>query len=417
MEFGLWGEKALNFIFNPLKDDAFINILEGSVRSGKTVAMIPKWLNYIMTGPAGMLLMTGVSKDTIYDNVLNDLFDTIGESNYSYNRQSGDLIVFWFDKGMKKQRRIKVLGAKDEGSEKYLRGKTLAGAYCDELSLMPEKFFKQLLNRLSVQGAKLYGTTNPDSPYHYLYAEYITDEAKLKKGMVRDYHFELDDNPNLPEEYKENIRNAYKGMWFKRMILGLWVLAEGVIYDMFSDDLLFDDSDKVFTKNKKSACRRYIGIDYGTTNPMVFLDIYDDGDTVFILNEYYYDSKKHQRQKTDEEYAKDFDTFIGEEFPDFVLIDPSAASFKIVLRGRGYRVKDADNNVNDGIRKVAMLMSRKKLRVHKRCQNIIREFHSYVWDEKAAKRGEEKPVKENDHGCDALRYMVNTILQKWRFQH
>ena len=93
---------------------------------------------------------------------------------------------------------------------------------------MPEKFFKQLLNRLSIRGAKLYGTTNPDSPYHYLYAEYIADEVKLQKGMVRDYHFELDDNPNLPEDYKENIRNAYKGMWFKRMILGLWVLAEGI---------------------------------------------------------------------------------------------------------------------------------------------------------------------------------------------
>lgn len=416
MEFGLWGDKAFNFILNPIKDDAFINILEGSVRSGKTVAMIPKWIDYIMTGPPGLLLMTGVSKDTLFDNVLDDLFDTIGESNYEYNRQSGDLIITWITSGIKHQRRIKVLGAKDEGSEKYLRGKTLAGAYCDELSLMPEKFFKQLLNRLSIKGAKLYGTTNPDSPYHYLYSEYITDEDKVNRGMVKDYHFELDDNPNLPEEYKENIRSAYKGMWFKRMILGLWVLAEGIIYDMFDDCLLFDDSDNLFTKTKKSECRRYIGIDYGTTNPMVFLDIYDDGDTIFICNEYYYDSKKEQRQKSDEEYAKDFDKFVGGEYPDFVIIDPSAASFKIVLRGKGYRLKDADNNVNDGIRKVAMLMSLKKLRVHKRCENLQREIHLYIWDEKAAKRGEEKPVKEQDHACDGLRYVINTILPNWRFQ-
>lgn len=417
MEFGLWGQKALDFIYNPIANDAFINILEGSVRSGKTVAMIPKWINYIMTGPKGLLLMTGVSKDTIYDNVLNDLFDTIGEDNYEYNRQSGDLTIYWYTDGIKCQRRIKVVGAKDEGSEKYIRGKTLAGAYCDELSLMPEKFFKQLLNRLSIRGAKLYGTTNPDSPYHYLYAEYIADEVKLQKGMVRDYHFELDDNPNLPEDYKENIRNAYKGMWFKRMILGLWVLAEGIIYDMFSDDLIFDDDSKIFTGATKAKSRRYIGIDYGTTNPMVFLDIYDDGDTIFVCNEYYYDSRKEQQQKSDEDYINDFDKFIGEEFPDFVVIDPSAASFKIVLRGRGYRVKEADNSVNDGIRKVAMLMSLKKLRVHKCCTNLIREFHSYIWDEKAAKRGEEKPIKENDHSCDALRYYINTILPKWRFQH
>ena len=142
--------------------------------------MIPKWLNYIMTGPPGLLLMTGVSKDTIYDNVLNDLFDTIGEENYHYNRQSGSLDVFWRDADGEHMRRIKVVGAKDEGSEKFIRGKTLAGAYCDELTLMPERFFKQLLNRLSVPGAKLYSTTNPDSPMHYI----DTEERILRKGAI-----------------------------------------------------------------------------------------------------------------------------------------------------------------------------------------------------------------------------------------
>ena len=180
MEFRDWGAKALDFIEKPIAEDAFINILEGSVRSGKTVAMIPKWLNYIMTGPPGLLLMTGVSKDTIYDNVLNDLFDTIGEENYHYNRQSGSLDVFWRDADGEHMRRIKVVGAKDEGSEKFIRGKTLAGAYCDELTLMPERFFKQLLNRLSVPGAKLYSTTNPDSPMHYI----DTEERILRKGAI-----------------------------------------------------------------------------------------------------------------------------------------------------------------------------------------------------------------------------------------
>lgn len=232
MEYGQWGEKALDFIETPYYEDAFINILEGSVRSGKTVAMIPKWLTYIITAPPGLLLMVGVSKDTVYDNVLSDLFDTLGENNYRYNRQSGDLLIYWSARDGRHTRRVKVVGAKDEGSEKYIRGKTLAGAYCDELTLMPERFFKQLLNRLSVRGAKLYATTNPDSPAHYLYKEYITNETKLRNGLVKVIHFELDDNPNLGDEYKTNIRNSYSGVWFKRMILGIWVLAEGVIYDI-----------------------------------------------------------------------------------------------------------------------------------------------------------------------------------------
>ena len=149
---------------------------------------------------------------------------------------------------------------------------------------------------------------------------------------------------------------------------------------MFSDELLFDED--VFTQSHQASCRRYIALDYGTTNPMVFLDIYDDGTTLWVANEYYYDSRKERRQKTDELYADDFERFVGGKYPDMVVVDPSAASFKVVLRGRGYRVKDADNNVNDGIRLVAMLMSCRKLRVHRRCENTRRELSNYVWMKK-----------------------------------
>lgn len=404
IEWGKWSKKHLDFILNPIDKDARINILEGSVRSGKTVAMIPKWLEYIKFGPKGLLIMTGVSKDTIFDNVLNDLFDTLGENQYNYNRQTGELKVWG--------RRIKVLGAKDEGSEKFLRGKTVAGAYCDELSLMPEKFFKQLLNRMSVKGAKLYGTTNPDAPFHYLYRDYISDENKINSGMVKSIHFMLEDNANLDAEYIEFIKNAYSGMWFKRMILGLWVNADGIIYDMWKDDMVFEDKD--LKPYFKSECRRYITIDYGTTNPMVFLDVYDDGTTAWVMNEYYYDSKKEQRQKTDQEYLEDLKEFVGEEYPDFIIIDPSAASFKTVLRNNGFRAKEADNNVNDGIRVTAMMMSLRRLRIHKRCVNTLLEIQAYIWDEKAKNRGEEKPLKQFDHAMDALRYYCKTIIPKWR---
>ena len=210
-----WGEKSYRFIMNPIEKDARITILEGSVRSSKTVTMVPKWLEYIRRGPPGLLLMTGVSKETVYDNVLLDLFDTIGRRNYRYNHQTGELLVFWQNGNGSGSgfRRIKVIGARDEGSEKYLRGKTLAGAYCDELTLMPRSFFEQLLARLSVEGAKLYGTTNPDSPYHYLYTEYIDDDEKKDSGMVCDLHFTLDDNPNVPESYKEFLKKAYTGLF------------------------------------------------------------------------------------------------------------------------------------------------------------------------------------------------------------
>ncbi|MBY6965312.1 PBSX family phage terminase large subunit [Clostridium botulinum] len=405
MEFEQFGEKAWNFIDTPIYLDARINILEGSVRSGKTIAMLLKWLRYIEEGPKGLLIITGVSKDTIYDNVLRDMFDTLDEEDYSYNKQSGDLRIF--------DRDIKVIGAKDEGSEKYLRGKTLAGAYCDELSLMPEKFFKQLLNRLSIKGAKLYGTTNPDSPYHFLYTEYITDKEKLENGMVKVYHFMLDDNPSLDNEYKHFIKNAYTGFWYQRMILGLWVIAEGAIYDMWDKDLnTFVDED--LPPGLKSIAQRYISIDYGAANPTVFLDIWDDGSDIWVVNEYYHDSKK-KGQKENSQYADDLVKFIDGIYPRAVIVDPSAESFQISLRTKGIRVKDADNEVLEGIRMVSTLIANRKLRVHKKnCPNFLEEVSGYVWDEKAILNGEEKPVKDKDHALDAIRYFVKTMIRPRR---
>lgn len=405
MEFGLFGKKMLNFISNPFDQDARINILEGSVRSGKTVGMIPKWLDYIKYGPKGLLLMTGVSKETLYDNVLQDLFDTVGTKNYRYNSQTGLIQMFG--------RKIKVLGAKDEGSEKYLRGKTLAGAYCDELTLMPEKFFKQLLNRLSVRGAKLYATTNPDSPYHYLYTEYITDEEKLKSGMVKSYHFMLDDNPNLDDEYKEFIRNAYTGFWYLRMIQGQWVVAQGAVYDMWDkQENTFTDEDLI--PGFKHLAQRYISIDYGAQNPTVFLDCWDDGDTVWILDEYYHDGR-NTKQKENTEYADDLIKFIGDQQPRFIIVDPSAAAFKVTLRNRGIRTKDADNEVLEGLRMTATMIAKRKLKVHrKNCPNFLKEVSSYVWDEKAIDRGVEQPLKQNDHVMDAARYFIKTVIRPRR---
>jgi PBSX family phage terminase large subunit len=404
IEWQPFGQKSVDFLQNPVHLDARINILEGSVRSSKTVTLIPKFLCYLKDGPPGLIVITGVSKDTIFDNVLNDLFDTVGKSHYMYNQSSG--IITMYD------RQIKVIGAKDEGSEKYIRGKTIAGAFCDEVSLMPERFFKQLLNRMSVKGAKLYATTNPDTPLHYLYTEFITNETKLKSGMVKDIHFTLDDNPNLDEEYIEFIKNAYTGLWYKRMILGMWVVAEGAIYDMVDDDLNYYDQ---MPDGLKARCNRTIAIDYGTTNPMVFGDFYDDGTTLWLDDLYYYNSKIEGKQKTDSQYADDLEKFIAAEYPNFIIVDPSAASFKAELQQRGYRVKDADNEVNDGLRMTATMLGRRLLKINKsKCKKFKEEQQGYVWDEKAAKKGEEKPLKENDHVMDMVRYQVKTLIHPSR---
>jgi hypothetical protein len=235
MEWGLFGSKAVDFITTPCNQHKKITILTGSVRSGKTVAMIPKWLEYI-TSIKGLKLIVGVSKDTVYDNILTDLFDTIGPDNYIYTSTNGHLKIRFKNKssGNDEWTVCKVIGAKDRGSEKYLRGKTIAGAYVDEGTLIPESFFKQLLNRCSVANSKIFITTNPDSPVHYLYNDYICNPERA--DIVDVYEFYLSDNPNLCPEYIKFISNAYSGIEYERFVLGKWKVTEGLVVKGYAKD-------------------------------------------------------------------------------------------------------------------------------------------------------------------------------------
>jgi PBSX family phage terminase large subunit len=403
-----FGKKAKQFICRPPAKDAFINILQGSVRSGKTWAMIPKLLALCKYKVAGQRVIVGVSKQTIYNNILSDLFDFIGERNYTFNRQTGELVLF----GVK----WLVIGAKDEGSEKYIRGLTVGIAYVDEATLTPESAFKMLVSRLSPEGARLYCTTNPDTPFHYLKVDYIDNEAMRSAGDVWCEHFTLHDNLSLSPATRARYERMYTGVFFKRFILGLWVIAEGVIYrDSLSDDNYYDDASRpVGLLGQGGSVGRYIPIDYGTANQTVFLDVIDDGKTYWVEDEYVWDSRKESLQKTDKQYADDLAQWIANKRGAQIIVDPSAASFKVELTQRGIWHMDAVNDVLDGIRTVSSLLAQRKIRIHKRCKNLDQQLQTYAWDEKAAKLGEEKPIKKNDHGPDGLRYFAQTAVPQWR---
>ncbi|RKL63029.1 PBSX family phage terminase large subunit [Thermoanaerobacteraceae bacterium SP2] len=385
-----WGKFSKKQLDSILQSTARLNIWEGSVRSGKTIASIVRWLEYIKTGPPGDLLMVGKTERTLKRNILDVIESIVGTKNFKYNRGLGEVYIFG--------RKVYIAGANDERAEGKIRGMTLAGAYGDELTLWPESFFKMLLSRLSVPGAKLFGTTNPDSPYHWLKIEYIDNEEL----NIKVFHFELDDNPNLDPQYVELLKKEYTGLWYKRFILGLWVLAEGIVYDMF------DESKHVITEIPE--CERYwVAIDYGTNNPTVFLLQGQKGNAYYTLKEYHYDSSKVGRQKTDAEYSKDLKEFIGDKHITNIVVDPSAASFIAQLRKDGFfNVRKANNEVLDGIRYVSTLLSNKKYFIHESCKNLIKEKASYVWDPKAQQKGEDKPLKQNDHCSDAERYGLFT---------
>lgn len=379
-----------------------INLLSGSVRSGKTWISLVLWAFWVATMPKEKnYLMTAKSLTTLKRNVLDLLTELVGEKNFTFSIAQKQALLFG--------RKIYLEGANDARAESKIRGMTLQGAYCDELTLYGEDFFTMMLSRLSEPNAKLFATTNPDSPMHWLNKQYIERRHKLSMMLMT---FLIDDNTFLDPNYVEELKKEYVGVFYDRFIKGEWVLAEGRVYPGFSEiDNVIEDIPESGTY--------YISIDYGTLNPFsAGLWCVSDGKAVRI-KEYYHSGRDTKRQLTDEEYHAELEKLIQytdsegglQEYEvDRVVIDPSAASFIACIRRHGkFRVKHAVNAVIDGIRNVTSMLNGQRLFIHSSCKDSIKEFGLYSWDDKAH---EDKVIKENDHAMDDIRYFVNTILVK-----
>jgi len=392
-------------------------ICDGAVRSGKTSIMSLSFILWAMGQfDRCSFGLCGKTVGSAERNVIQPLLAMtyFAQNGFALNYTRSDHVLT-VSRG-KRGNRFYVFGGRDESSYMLIQGVTLAGVLLDEVALMPRSFVEQALARCSVEGAKLWFNCNPDVPQHWFRKEWL---LKLREKNATHLHFTMDDNPSLSESTKAMYRSLYQGVFKKRYIDGEWTAGDGLIYDMFDPDThVYQDSEK--PKGLKYVATRHIACDYGTTNPFVLLDIYDDGETVWVDNEYRWDSRDLERcgrQKTDQEYTDDFKRFMGDD-PQFfcpAVVDPSAASFAVALQRRDVYVIPGDNDVPDGIRRTSSLLGRKAIRVNERCEGLIGDLQSYVWDSKAAENGVEKPVKALDHGPDALRYYVNTCLPKWRY--
>lgn len=371
------------------KSIASINIWEGSIRSGKTHASLWRFVDEASRGPSGDFAIITRTYDSFERNILPELQKILG-THVRYFRGKRQLFI--------KQRKCHVITADDASAEAKIRGCTLSGAYVDEVTIIPENVFIMLLGRLSIDGAKLFGTTNPDSPYHW-FKLWMDGNPDLVS-----FQFVMDDNPSLSENIKDIFKRQFKGLWYQRFILGKWVQAEGAIYDFF------DEKMHVIDFPLSTATSYIVGIDYGTTNPCAFVLIGINKHrypNIWVEDEYYFNSRVTQRQKTDGEYAEDLKQFIENRAISGIYLDPSAASFRAELIRSGVdNIIDADNEVNDGIRFVAKLLNQGTFKICRKCRHLIAEFQSYVWDEKSIKSGVDKPKKENDHALDALRYAL-----------
>ena len=403
-----FSEKQREILRFPYRPQYEALICDGAVRSGKTSVMS---LSFFLWGMANFdgrsFALCGKSVGAVERNIVTPLLSIVYlKQNFSirYNRADHVIVA----KRGKRENRFYLFGGKDESSAALIQGITLAGVLLDEVALMPRSFVEQALARCSVSGAKLWFNCNPEGPEHWFRKEWILKAAHHKALHL---HFTMDDNPALDDATRERYRTMYSGVFYERFILGNWVMSEGLIYSMF-DTTENEYRQENAPPSLQFSGTRTIACDYGTSNPTVFLDIYDYNDKFYVDREYRWDSREEGRQKTDEEYADDLQDFMGKT-QCTIIVDPSAASFIAALRRRGMYVLAADNDVLDGIRKTSSLIKQRRLLINANCSPLLGEMGTYLWDKKNGPNGEDRVVKERDHGPDALRYFVN-YLPEWR---
>lgn len=374
-------------------------ICDGAVRSGKTSIMMWAFVDWAMREFDGQRFgICGKTVDSASKNIVVPFISmALAKERYNLRWRRADHVLEITRCG--KTNYFEVFGGKDESSFMLIQGRTLAGVLLDEVVLMPESFVNQALARCSVDGSRIWFSCNPGSPQHWFYKNWIEGSAQRNALYLR---FNMRDNPALSDSILARYEAMYSGVFYDRYILGKWVLAEGLIYPMFGDSCVVDEE-------PGTEGEYYISCDYGTLNPFSAQLWHWDGKTATCLREYYYSGRETQANKTDEEYCTEIARLAGDLPIRSIVVDPSAASFIEVLRRKQYIVRKAKNDVLNGIMLTARYLQDGTIKIHRRCKDSIREFGLYRWDDKAT---EDRPIKENDHAMDSIRYFAFTILRE-----
>lgn len=378
------------------------NIQIGAVSSGKTYLdfyKIPRRLQDVKG--LGLIVFIGNTQSSLERNVFDPMREIWGEALVGNIQTNNRIRLFNKD--------CVAIGADKKSQVKRIQGMTIEYCYGDEIATWSKEVFDMLKSRLRTDNSVFDGTANPEHSEHWL-KKFIEDDIDM---LAQTYT--IDDNPFLPKRYVENLKRQYEGtIFYDRFILGKWVDASGLIYPQFANrEKEMTYSIAPWVGRIQTDVRYYVSIDYGTYNPFVALLWRIDNNIAYCESELYYDGRKEQYQKTDEEYVNDLLAWLAPYNVAGVVIDPSASSFIVALNRRNkYRIMGAVNDVINGIRVSSSLLGSGRIKVHTSCENLIRELKSYLWDEDKSEKGKEKPLEQNDHAPDAMRYFCSTILSR-----
>lgn len=388
--------QVLNWWTNPKHFGKDAIICDGAVRSGKTFCMALSFVLWLMCMFDGKsFAVCGKTIRSARRNIIIPIMPVLKSMGFKiYEKLSENLLTIEY-RG--KVNRVYIFGGKDESSAALIQGMTLGGVLFDEVALMPRSFVEQALARCSLEGSRFWFNCNPEYPAHWFYRNWIKIHER-KKALY--FHFTMRDNPSLSAKTIERYESLYSGTFYQRFVLGKWVAAAGAVYPFMNDSSFVKAPDGPFEDYA-------VSVDYGTVNPASFGLWALKDDVWYRIDESYFDSRREGSQRTDEEHYKALRELIGDRKISTVTVDPSAASFIQTVRRHGeFSVTPAHNDVLNGIRQTVTALKEGRIKICDNCLDSMREFSLYRWGE----RGDDKPVKENDHAMDDIRYFVATIL-------
>ena len=384
------------------KDSPYANyngiIADGAIRSGKTVSMAFSFVVWAMSNyDRYNFAMCGKTIASLRRNVLGTLKNQLRARGYTATERRADnlLVVAKGDVANS----FYIFGGKDESSQDLIQGITLAGVLFDEVALMPESFVNQATARCSVEGSKFWFNCNPGSVTHWFYQGWV---LKCKRRKLLYLHFTMEDNLTLSEETKARYRSQYSGVFYKRYILGMWCVAEGLIYLQFAED---EQRYMIPQGDVPKLSYIEIGADVGgnkSNHAYVAAGYTADRDVMYVLKAWSYKATG----VTVTQYRENLVRFADEIKAQYGFVDtiwPDCAEAAIVNEldaHSPYNIRGSlKEEILDRVRCADILFSQDRIKiVEGECEDLCDGFRTAVWDNKH----DDKPLDDGTYDRDVI---------------
>ena len=282
-------------------------------------------------------------------------------------------------------------------SVENLRGQAFDFICLDEVAMMRNfwvNWYEVLRPTLTDRKGQAMFASTPQGFNHF----YDLCNQELKDSEFKSFHFTSWDNPHIPKEELESAKKSLPEEQFLQEYEASFQKTQGLVYKEFNREK------HLYEKLSDKDYQKFGSIDFGFRNPTAVLDIRVDGENILVEDEWY------KRERTEIQVAE----YVKACGFKAVYPDPENPSAIEELRRKGVNVREVQkgkDSIKHGINAIKELLVTGRLKINKKCVNLISEFEMYSYDDDKSERNDnENPVKSNDHALDSLRYFVSSYL-------